>query len=202
MSSVLQLLGFLVLFAVAAVSESEGSSPLVQMETSLGTLVIELQPAEAPVTVENFLKYVNSGYYSGTIFHRVIDGFMVQGGGFTEDMRMKTNAYPPIALESRNGLRNEKYTVAMARTNVPDSATSQFFINVVDNPRLDFPNPDGHGYAVFGRVIQGTDVVDKIRQVPTTNRGSYEDVPMEAVIIRSVETVDPGEVGSSARQSK
>lgn len=161
------------------------AAPKVVVETSHGKIGIELYPEQAPVTVENFLKHVNSGFYKGTIFHRVIDGFMVQGGGFTPGMKKKTTPYPPIKLESRNGLKNEKYTVAMARTSDPGSATSQFFINVVDNPRLDFPNPDGHGYAVFGRVVDGFEVVNKIRAVKTTTAGNYTDVPVEPVLILS-----------------
>lgn len=157
----------------------------------MGDIVLELEAEEAPITVENFLRYVDSGFYSGTIFHRVIDRFMIQGGGFTAEMRKKTSTYPPIPLESRTGLRNERYTIAMARTGDPDSATSQFFINVVDNPRLDFASSeDGHGYAVFGRVIEGTEVVDRIRVVPTTSRAGREDVPAEDVTIESVERLD------------
>ncbi|MCA9726961.1 MAG: peptidyl-prolyl cis-trans isomerase, partial [Candidatus Eisenbacteria bacterium] len=175
--------------ASMAWSQTEGK-PRVEVKTTQGDIVLELEPEKAPVTVENFLKYVNSGFYKGTIFHRVIDGFMIQGGGFTIDMKKKTTPYPAIKLESRNGLKNKKYTVAMARTNVPDSATSQFFINVVDNPRLDYPNPDGHGYAVFGTVISGEDVVDKIRAVKTTTKNGYEDVPMEAVMITGVSLLD------------
>jgi peptidyl-prolyl cis-trans isomerase A (cyclophilin A) len=158
---------------------------MVVLETSLGRIRVELDPENAPVTVENFLKYVNSGFYKGTIFHRVIDGFMVQGGGFTPGLKKKTTSYPPIKLESRNGLKNKKYTVAMARTSDPGSATSQFFFNVVDNPRLDYPNPDGHGYAVFGKVVEGFEVVDKIRSVKTSTSGQYLDVPVDPVLILS-----------------
>jgi len=182
---------FLVCLLVPAMALAGGEKPRVRVSTSLGDLVIELEAEKAPVTVENFLKYVDSGFYKGTIFHRVIDGFMIQGGGFTAAMRKKTNTYPPISLESRNGLENDKYTVAMARTGDPDSATSQFFVNVVDNPRLDFASSeDGHGYAVFGRVIEGTDVVEKIRAVPTTTRAGREDVPIDEVLITSVERID------------
>jgi len=174
-----------VLAVCLALPARAASNPRVQIATTMGDMVIELDPEKAPISVENFLKYVNSGFYKGTIFHRVIDGFMIQGGGFTIDMKQKTTPYPPIKLESRNGLKNKKYTVAMARTNVPDSATSQFFINVVDNPRLDFPNPDGHGYAVFGVVVEGRDVVDKIRAVKTTEKAGHEDVPIETIMITS-----------------
>lgn len=169
----------------AADEAGVSAAPKVVLETSLGKIRVELDPQSSPVSVENFLKYVNSGFYKGTIFHRVIDGFMVQGGGFTPGMKKKTTPYPPIKLESRNGLKNKKYTVAMARTSDPGSATSQFFINVVDNPRLDYPNPDGHGYAVFGKVVEGFDVVDKIRTVKTTTSGQYTDVPVEPVLILS-----------------
>jgi peptidyl-prolyl cis-trans isomerase A (cyclophilin A) len=156
--------------------------PRVRLSTSLGDVVVELDPVKAPRTVENFIKYVEDKHYDGLVFHRVIESFMIQGGGFTPDMQQKATR-GPIALESRNGLKNERGTIAMARTGVPDSATSQFFINVVNNAMLDFPQPDGNGYAVFGRVVQGMDVVDKIRVVPTTNRGPHQNVPATPVII-------------------
>ena len=157
----------------------------VKISTSMGDIVVQLDPVKAPKTVENFVQYVKAGHYNGTIFHRVIDGFMIQGGGMTPDMNeKKTRA--PIPLESRNGLTNQRGTLAMARTNVPDSATAQFFINVVDNNFLDAArSPDGNGYAVFGKVIQGMDVVDKIRKVPTGNKGMHGDVPREPVLIKS-----------------
>lgn len=152
----------------------------------MGDIVLELDAAKAPKTVENFLRYLKSGHYDGTVFHRVIPGFMIQGGGFTPDMQQKPTL-SPIPLESRNGLTNARGTVAMARTMVPDSATAQFFINVVDNPFLDAANSrDGHGYAVFGRVLSGMEVVDKIRAVPTGNRGGHQNVPSEPVTIRKV----------------
>jgi peptidyl-prolyl cis-trans isomerase A (cyclophilin A) len=173
------------LLAVASVGAgAQPSAPRVVLSTSEGDITLELNAAKAPKTVENFLAYVKSGHYDGTIFHRVIDGFMIQGGGFTPDMKQKPTK-APIALESRNGLKNERGTIAMARTSVPDSATSQFFINVVDNPRLDYPNPDGHGYAVFGRVVAGMDVVDRIRAVPTTSIAGHQNVPAKPVLIRS-----------------
>jgi peptidyl-prolyl cis-trans isomerase A (cyclophilin A) len=173
------------LLAVASVGAgAQPSAPRVVLSTSEGDITLELNAAKAPKTVENFLAYVRSGHYDGTIFHRVIDGFMIQGGGFTPDMKQKPTK-APIALESRNGLKNERGTIAMARTSVPDSATSQFFINVVDNPRLDYPNPDGHGYAVFGRVVAGMDVVDRIRAVPTTSIAGHQNVPAKPVLIRS-----------------
>ena len=159
------------------------SSPRVNLTTSLGVIVLELDAQKAPRTVENFIQYVNDGHYNGTVFHRVIPNFMIQGGGFTAEMQQKPTR-APIALESRNGLSNVRGTVAMARTNVPDSATAQFFINVQDNRFLDqSQSRDGHGYAVFGKVVTGMDVVDRIRAVPTGRRGMHADVPAEPVII-------------------
>jgi peptidyl-prolyl cis-trans isomerase A (cyclophilin A) len=155
----------------------------VRLSTSMGDVVIELDSKNAPISTKNFVEYVKAGHYDGTIFHRVIESFMIQGGGFTADMQQKPTR-PPIALESKNGLKNTRGTVAMARTNVPDSATSQFFINVTDNAFLDQANSrDGTGYAVFGKVIDGMAVVDKIRAVPTTRRGMQGDVPVQAVTI-------------------
>ena len=145
-------------FSVANVQAQD--APKVKLSTSMGDIVVQLDPAKAPKTVENFLAYVNDKHYDGTVFHRVIDGFMIQGGGFTADMQQKPTK-APIPLEANNGLKNDKYTIAMARTGNPNSATSQFFINVKDNAMLNAPNPDGHGYAVFGKVIEGTAVVDK-----------------------------------------
>ena len=159
-------------------------APQVKLATSLGDIVLELDPAKAPKTVANFLQYVQDKHYDGTVFHRVIDGFMVQGGGFTADMVQKPTR-APIALEASNGLKNDTYTVAMARTGNPDSATSQFFINVKDNAMLNAPQPDGHGYAVFAKVVQGQDVVDKIRAVPTGSKGGMQDVPTTPVTITS-----------------
>ena len=164
------------------------TAPRVKLATSLGDIVVELNPAKAPKTVENFLKYVADKHYDGTIFHRVIDGFMIQGGGFTPDMVQKPMR-PPIPLEATNGLKNDTYTIAMARTNVPDSATAQFFINVKDNAMLNAPQPDGHGYAVFGKVVSGTEVVDKIKGVPTGNKGPFQNVPTTPVVITSATLV-------------
>ena len=156
----------------------------VLLNTSMGDIVIELDAAKAPKTVENFLQYVKDGHYNGTIFHRVIDNFMIQGGGMTPDLKEKPTR-PPIPLESRNGLKNDRGTVAMARTNVPDSATSQFFINVKNNDFLNAAqSPDGNGYAVFGTVVSGMDVVDKIRTVSTTTQGMNQNVPAKPVIIQ------------------
>jgi cyclophilin family peptidyl-prolyl cis-trans isomerase len=162
----------------------------VVMKTSKGSLTIELDAQAAPKTVENFLSYVSSGHYNGTIFHRVISNFMIQGGGFTPDMKQK-GTKPPIVNESSNGLSNQKYTIAMARTSIPDSATSQFFINVTDNDFLDKANSrDRVGYCVFGKVTAGSEVVDAIKAVATTTKNGHGDVPVEAVMIESVEVVD------------
>jgi peptidyl-prolyl cis-trans isomerase A (cyclophilin A) len=162
--------------------------PQVSMKTSMGEIVIELYPDKAPKTVENFLGYVKDGFYTGTIFHRVINNFMIQGGGMTRDLQQKrTN--PPIKIESQNGLKNKAGWVSMARTSQPDSATSQFFISTVDNPDLDFPAPDGHGYTVFGKVIKGIEVVNKIRAVPTIRTGAMGDVPVDPILIDSVTLV-------------
>ena len=159
------------IFSVANVQAQD--APRVKLATSMGDIVVQLDPAKAPKTVENFLAYVNSKHYDGTVFHRVIDGFMVQGGGFTPDMQQKPTK-APIPLEARNGLKNDTYTIAMARTGNPNSATSQFFINVKDNAMLNAPSPDGHGYAVFGKVVEGTAVVDKIKAVATGNKGPHD----------------------------
>ena len=163
---------------------------LVVMETSLGPIKIELDGDKAPVTVANFLGYVDDKYYDNTIFHRVIDGFMVQGGGMEPGMKQKATR-APIANEAGNGLKNKRYTVAMARTNEPHSATAQFFINVADNDFLDHkgPSPQGWGYCVFGRVTAGQDVVDRIKGVPTANRGLHQNVPKEDVVIKRAEEV-------------
>ena len=160
------------------------------IETSMGTITVELDDERAPATVENFVKYAADGFYDGTIFHRVIDGFMVQGGGFTRDMNQK-DTRGPIRIESMNGLKNLRGTIAMARTMVPDSATSQFFINLVDNGFLDFtaPTQSGYGYAVFGKVTDGMEVVDRIAKVRTGFSGPHQNVPEEPVVIRKVTVV-------------
>ncbi len=160
-------------------------NPQVVLETTLGKIVLEVFQDKAPETSRNFLKYVDEKFYDGTIFHRVIPNFVIQGGGFDKEMKEK-NTYPPIKNEAENGLSNLRGTVAMARTNDPHSATSQFFINLVDNKNLDFKDKNsgrGWGYAVFGKVIEGMDVVDKIAKVETTTKGYYENVPKEPVII-------------------
>ena len=157
------------------------------IETNLGNIELELDEKKAPLTVGNFADYARSGHYDDTIFHRVINGFMIQGGGFTADMNQKPTK-DPIRNEAMNGLKNERGTIAMARTMVVDSATSQFFINLVDNGFLDFrnPSPQGFGYAVFGKVTKGMEVVDAIAKVPTGNRGMHQDVPVKPVVIKKV----------------
>ncbi|MEO8198535.1 MAG: peptidylprolyl isomerase [Thermoanaerobaculia bacterium] len=164
---------------------AKAANPRVAFETTLGKIVIELDPEKAPKTVENFLAYVKSGFYDGTIFHRVIPGFMIQGGGFTPDMQQK-KTQPPIANEADNGLKNKRGTLSMARTNDPMSATSQFFINVNDNRPLDYTakTPGGWGYAVFAKVVEGMDVADKIVNVKRGNRGQFGDVPETTVEIQ------------------
>jgi peptidyl-prolyl cis-trans isomerase B (cyclophilin B) len=163
---------------------------MVKLHTNHGVITLELDEARAPKTVANFLEYVKAGHYDGTIFHRVINGFMLQGGGFTSGMEQKpTNA--PIDNEATNGLKNDKYTIAMARTGAPHSATAQFFINVVDNDFLNHtaPTQQGFGYCVFGKVVEGTDVVEKIKGVKTGRAGSHQDVPAEDVVIERAEVV-------------
>jgi peptidyl-prolyl cis-trans isomerase B (cyclophilin B) len=167
------------------------SNPLVQMETSLGEILLELDIAKAPVSVENFIAYARAGHYDGTIFHRVIKGFMIQGGGLTPDLQEKPTG-DPIRNEARNKLKNKVGTIAMARTADIDSATAQFFINTEDNKSLDHGglNPAVYGYAVFGRVVDGMDVVYRIEQVATATVGEYQDVPVEPVVIHKVEVID------------
>jgi cyclophilin family peptidyl-prolyl cis-trans isomerase len=162
----------------------------VKLTTSMGPIVIELDKAKAPISVDNFVKYVEAGHYNGTIFHRVIDGFMIQGGGFTKDMQQKP-VQAPIKNEGANGLKNDNYTVAMARTGVRDSATSQFFINVKDNDFLNYSgeSPQGWGYAVFGKVVEGKETVDKIKKVATANSGGHQNVPQAAVVIEKAECI-------------
>lgn len=170
---------------------TEEKNPQVVMETSMGTVKIELFKDKAPISVRNFLSYVKEGYYDGLIFHRVIKNFMVQGGGLDENMQQKKTKFA-IKNEATNGLKNVRGTLAMARTSMVDSATSQFFINVVDNAFLDHAGkqPDRYGYAVFAQVIEGMDVVDKIREVKTGNKGGHQDVPVEPVFINSIKLVE------------
>ena len=167
---------------------SETTNPTVRIETSMGNIVLELDAVNAPISTANFIAYANDGFYEDTIFHRVIDGFMVQGGGLTADMSDKSNKKAPIKNEAANGLKNELGTVAMARTNVVDSATSQFFINVGENSFLNHtaPTSQGFGYAVFGKVTDGMDVVEAIRQVKTGNKGMHQDVPVDNITIQKV----------------
>ena len=170
---------------LAAPADGQAAEPTVKLETSMGDIVVQLNSRKAPLSTANFLQYVKSGFYDGTIFHRVIKGFMIQGGGLTQDMKEKSG-HAPIKNEASNGLRNQRYTIAMARTSDPDSATSQFFINTVNNRFLDADKAqDGVGYAVFGEVIKGTDVVRKIEAVPTTTHGNYQVVPETPVVIKS-----------------
>ena len=161
------------------------ANPQVEMKTSQGIIIIELYRDKAPQSVENFLRYVKEDFYKGTLFHRVIDGFMIQGGGFSSGMKEKPTR-EPIQNEAKNGLKNEVGTIAMARTGDPHSATAQFFINLKNNTSLDYPKPDGWGYAVFGKVIKGLDVVQKIGKTTTGSSGFYQDVPTTPIVIESV----------------
>lgn len=172
----------------AGATAADAARPVVVVETSAGTFEVELFPDKAPVTVGNFLAYVDDGFYDGTIFHRVIEGFMIQGGGYDAEKQKKPTR-EPIKNEADNGLKNATGTIAMARTSVPDSATSQFFINVEDNEFLDFqsPTPTGYGYAVFGEVVSGMDVVSAIENTPTENAGgAFKNIPTETVVIESI----------------
>ena len=166
---------------------AQAANPVVLMKTSLGTIRIELWPGKAPETVKNFLQYVDEGFYDGTTFHRVISNFMIQGGGFTQEMRQKPT-HAPVKNEAAAELKNDRGTISMARTSVVDSATSQFFINVVDNASLNHTDnsSSGFGYAVFGKVIDGMDVVDKIKNVATSNSGQFQNVPVKPVVIESL----------------
>ncbi|MCE1186180.1 MAG: peptidyl-prolyl cis-trans isomerase [Rhodocyclales bacterium] len=164
---------------------AHAGNPHVELKTSEGTIVLELYPEKAPKTVTNFVEYVKSGFYDGLIFHRVIDGFMIQGGGMQPNMAEKATTRAPIENEGRNGLRNDTGTIAMARTQDPNSASAQFFINLVDNRPLNYPSPDGYGYAVFGKVSDGMDVVRKIGKAPTGSKGFHRDVPVQPIVIQS-----------------
>lgn len=180
---------FAFLFALLISTSAFAARPVVIMETSMGTIEIELDDEKASVSTKNFLSYVDDKFYDGTIFHRVINGFMIQGGGFTEGMKeKKTKA--PIVNEAKNGLKNDEGTIAMARTGDPNSATSQFFINVNNNDSLNYPQPDGHGYAVFGKVIKGMHVVNRIKMVKTGNLSGHQNVPMDTVEIKSVKRAE------------
>jgi peptidyl-prolyl cis-trans isomerase A (cyclophilin A) len=190
----------LVLFAtivsMACFAQFAYAGPKVEMKTTLGSFVVELDATKAPKSTANFLNYVKSGFYNGTIFHRVIDGFMIQGGGFTADMVQKPTQ-APIPSEAQNGLKNQAYTIAMARTADPDSATAQFFINVKDNEALNYPNAGGNGYTVFGKVISGMQTIDAIKKVQTATvnvpgAGRFADVPTVPVVIQSATLLNSG----------
>jgi peptidyl-prolyl cis-trans isomerase B (cyclophilin B) len=178
-------------FSFATENSMANTQPKVKLQTSLGAITIQLDAAKAPVSTENFLSYVKEGFYNGTVFHRVIPGFMAQGGGFTKDMQQKT-VHKPIKNEADNGLKNKRGSIAMARTSDPNSATAQFFINLKDNSFLDYSSPttNGWGYAVFGEVTEGMDVVDAMAQVKTGNRGMHQDVPQQDIVIESAEVVE------------
>jgi peptidyl-prolyl cis-trans isomerase A (cyclophilin A) len=184
-----KLLISLILIFGCSFGQAVLAGPKVEFKTTSGNFVVELDDVKAPKTTANFLNYVKSGFYTGTIFHRVIDGFMIQGGGFTPDLSQKSTD-APVVSEAQNGLKNNKYTIAMARTSDPDSATSQFYINVNDNAALDYPNAMGSGYTVFGKVISGTQTIDAIRKIPTMvapvpRMGRMADVPTKTVTIES-----------------
>ncbi|QYY32684.1 MULTISPECIES: peptidylprolyl isomerase [Cupriavidus] len=178
----------LALSALPSMAQQTQKAERVQFVTNQGKFTVEVYPDAAPKTVANFMEYVKSGFYSGTIFHRVINGFMVQGGGFDREMKEKPTR-APIPLEAQNGLKNKAGTVAMARTANPNSATAQFFVNVVDNPNLDYPQPDGNGYAVFGKVVEGMDTIEKIKNVPTTAYGPMRNVPAAPIVIESASVI-------------
>ncbi|HEU4843510.1 MAG TPA: peptidylprolyl isomerase [Burkholderiaceae bacterium] len=178
---------FMSLFAGVALSGAvlaADATPQVSMKTTMGEIVVELDHDKAPKTVDNFLQYVKSGHYKGTIFHRVIDGFMIQGGGFDAKLKQKPTK-KPVQNEANNGLTNAPYTIAMARTADPHSATAQFFINVADNEALNYPGRDGFGYTVFGKVVKGQEVVDKIKGVLVDDKGMFQNVPVVPVVITS-----------------
>jgi peptidyl-prolyl cis-trans isomerase B (cyclophilin B) len=183
---VVVLLSGVVAMTIGSEAQAAAKPVRVKLTTDMGDIVLELYPDKAPATVENFLQYIKDGHYNGTVFHRVIDGFMIQGGGMDAKMNQKSTR-APIKNEADNGLKNEPYTIAMARTSDPNSATSQFFINVADNQRLNHTGKtmSGWGYTVFGKVVQGKDVVDKIKAVPTTSQGMHQDVPKVPVPIIS-----------------
>jgi cyclophilin family peptidyl-prolyl cis-trans isomerase len=174
----------------ATENKMSDSSSKVKLTTSLGEIIIQLNPEKAPISSANFLTYVNEGFYNGTIFHRIIPGFMAQGGGFDTDFNQKA-VHDPIKNEADNGLPNKRGTIAMARTNVPDSATAQFFINYKDNSFLNYSSPttSGWGYAVFGEVIEGMDIVDEMAKQPTGNRGGHQDVPKTNIVIEKAEVI-------------
>jgi peptidyl-prolyl cis-trans isomerase A (cyclophilin A) len=174
---------------VSLAASALAANPMVELRTSQGDVVVEVFADKAPRSAENFVRYVKDGHYNGTIFHRVIDGFMVQGGGFDTAMNQKPTR-APVENEAKNGLKNEAGTLAMARTADPHSASAQFFINLVPNTFLDYPSRDGWGYAVFGKVVKGMEVVEKIGKVPTKNVGFHQNVPVEPVVVQSARVLD------------
>ncbi len=180
---------FAAIAAACVAASAWAANPVVELKTSQGPIRLELFPEKAPESVDNFLAYVRGGHYDGTIFHRVIGNFMIQGGGFDRDMKQR-DTKAPIRNEAKNGLKNKAGSIAMARTSAPHSATAQFFINLVDNTSLDYPSPDGWGYAVFGQVTEGLEVVKKIGGVRTTTVGYYRDVPAEPIVIESATVID------------
>ncbi len=188
LAAILSLVLFTTVKGEKNMSTESSENPQVVIETSAGNITVELDAKNAPNTTANFLAYVDDGYFDDTIFHRVIPGFMIQGGGLTADMRDKPSNRAPIENEANNGLKNDRGTIAMARTNDPHSATSQFFINLKDNDFLNFRNESmqGWGYAVFGKVVDGMDVVDAIAAMPTGNKGGHQDVPLETVTIKTI----------------
>ena len=190
----------LIAFALLASSalSALAANPMVELKTNQGDIVVEVFADKAPKSADNFMQYVKDGFYNGTVFHRVIDGFMIQGGGFDADMKQKSTR-APIENEARNGLRNEVGTLAMARTADPHSASSQFFINLVANTALDYPSRDGWGYAVFGKVVKGLEVVESIAKQPTANRGFHQNVPVEAVIVNSARVLEASAEKRSAK---
>ena len=187
--------------AAAPAWAQTAAAPRVLLSTSEGDITLELDAMRAPKTVENFLAYVRAGHYEGTIFHRVIGNFMIQGGGFTADLKQKPTR-APIPIESRNGLKNERGAIAMARTSDPNSATAQFFINVVDNARLDFPSFDGHGYTAFGKVVAGMDIVDRIRDTPTKADGPHQNLPVQPIVIRKAQILAAASPTASTTEKK
>lgn len=196
--SFLQWIPALLMLSLTTVSIADESNKRLQMQTNLGNIILELDTTQAPLTVKNFMRYADEGFYNGTVFHRVIGGFMIQGGGYGSDY-VKKPTHEPIVNEANNGLKNERGTIAMARTRDPHSATAQFYINHVDNPNLDFKNEDirGWGYTVFGRVVEGMDVVDKIADQPTDRRdGALQNVPTKPVIIERVSAINEATPGS------
>jgi len=181
----------LLITALGSTAIAAEKNPIATIETSMGTIKVELFADKAPISVKNFLDYANSGFYKDTVFHRVIPGFMAQGGGLTAALQPKPGDRPAIKNEADNGLKNDRGTLAMARSGAPDSATSQFFINVVNNDRLNKPSPDGYGYAVFGKVIDGMDVVDKMVAAPQKRQNSvFQNVPVTPIVIKSVKILE------------